>query len=158
MRRGILAVLILVASLGCRAAVPVCGGHSEVEIAPPSGSIWDAAVFERCYDGDTCTITLRGLPAVFGDKIGLRIWGVDTPEKRGRCEKEKELAEEARMLTLAAVRGARRIEFSEVGRGKYFRVVARLKIDGRYLDEMLIEKGLGVPYFGGAKTKDWCAP
>lgn len=112
--------------------------------------------FNHCYDGDTCNITIPELPEVFGKKLGLRIWGIDTPEIRGRCAREKELAIEAREFTSKAIADADNVEFSKVGRGKYFRLVARLKLDGRYLDDLLVQAGLAVRYYGGTKTNDWC--
>ena len=117
-----------------------------------------SVTFNNCYDGDTCNITIPGLPEVFGKKLGLRIWGIDTPEIRGKCAKEKELAIKARDYVRKVLADAEDIAFSKIQRGKYFRVVARLRLDGRYLDETLIAEGLAVPYFGGTKTKDWCAP
>ena len=42
--------------------------------------------YHRCYDGDTCTFTLPGIHPLFGEKIGIRIAGIDTPEiKIGRA-------------------------------------------------------------------------
>ena len=115
------------------------------------------AEFLYCYDGDTCKINIPDVPDVLGGKkMGLRIWGVDTPELRGKCRKEKQLAVLATKLTNQAVFNAQRIEYSEVKRGKFYRLVARLRIDGAYLDETLIAAGLGVPYFGKTKSKDWC--
>lgn len=119
---------------------------------------FDSIIFNRCYDGDTCNVTIPDLPAVFGKKLGLRIWGLDTPEIRGRCARERRLALEARDIVRTMVFSARRIELSKIQRGKYFRLVARVRVDGIYLDELLIEEGLAVPYYGGTKTKDWCAP
>ena len=28
--------------------------------------------YHRCYDGDTCTVTIPGLPPLFGEQIGVR--------------------------------------------------------------------------------------
>jgi len=41
-------------------------------------------------------------------------------------------------------------------RGKYFRIVADVYVDGKSLAESLIEANLGVPYYGMTKIKDWC--
>ncbi len=41
-------------------------------------------------------------------------------------------------------------------RGKYFRIVADVYVDGKSLAESLIEANLGVPYYGKTKIKDWC--
>ena len=41
-------------------------------------------------------------------------------------------------------------------RGKYFRIVGRLKADGVDISDLLIEQQLAVLYDGGTKRKDWC--
>jgi len=41
-------------------------------------------------------------------------------------------------------------------RGKYFRIVADVSIDGKSLAKSLINAKLAVIYDGGKKTKDWC--
>jgi len=41
-------------------------------------------------------------------------------------------------------------------RGKYFRIVGRLKADGVDISELLLQEGLAVAYDGDTKTKDWC--
>lgn len=38
-------------------------------------------------------------------------------------------------------------------RGKYFRIVAEVRVDGQNLGQLLIEKGLAKPYDGGKKQK-----
>lgn len=44
------------------------------------------------YDGDTFTATIDGWLGIAGKNIGVRISGIDTPEMRGKCKKEIELA------------------------------------------------------------------
>jgi len=41
-------------------------------------------------------------------------------------------------------------------RGKYFRIVGRLKANDVDISDLLIQKNLAVPYDGGTKMKDWC--
>ena len=41
-------------------------------------------------------------------------------------------------------------------RDKYFRVVAKVNVDGRDLSQLLLEEGHAVIYDGGTKSKDWC--
>jgi len=41
-------------------------------------------------------------------------------------------------------------------RGKYFRIVGRLKADGVDISDLLIERQFAVLYDGGTKRKDWC--
>ena len=49
------------------------------------------------------------------------------------------------------------IELRNIKRGKYFRIVADVYLDGNvsYAKEML-KLGLAVPYNGGHKNKVWC--
>jgi endonuclease YncB( thermonuclease family) len=53
-------------------------------------------IIHGCYDGDTCTISIPGLPSVFGEKLGLRLMGIDTPEMQGKCDQERALAKQAK--------------------------------------------------------------
>ena len=50
-----------------------------------------------CYDGDTCYITISVLPGRL-QKMSVRILGIDTPEIRGKCPEEKNLALRARIF------------------------------------------------------------
>lgn len=109
-----------------------------------------------CYDGDTCKIEIPAYPAVFGHKLGVRLKGLDTPEIRGKCAKEKALAKEAKAFLWDLVSKAERVDLEEVSRGKYFRIVAKIVADGIDTTEALIAAGLAVRYDGGTKVKDWC--
>ena len=123
---------------------------------PAPFSVFENVKVLNCYDGDTCKVELPGLPAVFGKKLGVRLLGIDTPEIRGKCAKEKALAQEAKAAIWKLVSEAKRIDLTDVSRGKYFRIVARIKADGVDATDHLLAAGLGVPYMGGTKTKDWC--
>ena len=48
------------------------------------------------YDGDTFRVDINSLPPIVGKNIPIRVNGVDTPEIRGKCQYEKDLALEAR--------------------------------------------------------------
>lgn len=108
------------------------------------------------YDGDTFRANIKEYPEVIGYRIGIRINGIDTPEMRGKCAKEKTLAKSAKQFTVEKLRAAKKIELRNMKRGKYFRIVADVYVDGNNLGEMLIAKGLAVPYDGGRKAKVWC--
>ena len=41
-------------------------------------------------------------------------------------------------------------------RGKYFRIVADVIVDGENLGDMLIEAGIAKEYIGKKKTYQWC--
>jgi endonuclease YncB( thermonuclease family) len=50
----------------------------------------------HCHDGDTCTIIIPSLPDLFGDRLSIRIVGIDTPEMKGKCDHERMLALQAK--------------------------------------------------------------
>lgn len=108
------------------------------------------------YDGDTFRATIKEYPEIVGYRIGIRINGVDTPEMRGKCQKEKKLAREAKQFTVSKLREAKKIELRNMKRGKYFRIVSDVYVDGKNLAQMLIDNDLAVIYDGGHKAKDWC--
>lgn len=58
---------------------------------------YEEAIYVRNYDGDTITFNLPNLHPIIGNKIAIRVNGVDTPEIRGKCDKEKYDAEQARV-------------------------------------------------------------
>ena len=108
------------------------------------------------YDGDTFRVNIAEYPALLGYRMSIRVNGIDTPEMRGKCQQEKALAREAKQFTVAKLRAAKSIELKNMKRGKYFRIVADVYVDGDNLGEMLINENLAVAYNGGHKGKDWC--
>jgi micrococcal nuclease len=108
------------------------------------------------YDGDTFRVNIKGYPSIVGERVPIRINGVDTPEMRGKCVKEKTLARDAKQFTVSKLRDAKVIELRHMQRGKYFRIVADVYVDGNSLGDALINNHLAVTYDGGTKTKDWC--
>lgn len=108
------------------------------------------------YDGDTFRVNIKDYPDLIGYRISIRVNGIDTPEMKGMCEKEKDLARQAKQFTVSVLRGAKKIELRNMKRGKYFRIVADVYVDGISLTDSLIKEKLGVPYNGGSKVKDWC--
>ena len=109
------------------------------------------------YDGDTFRADIDSFPPLIGKRMAIRINGIDTPEMRGKCSKEKNLARRAKQFSVSALRGAKVIELRDMKRGKYFRIVADVFVDSISLGHMLIKKGFAVSYDGGTKNKDWCS-
>ena len=107
------------------------------------------------YDGDTFRVNIDKYPAIIGENMPVRVLGIDTPEIRGKCQDEKDKAKIARLFTVNQLTHASRIELADIQRGKYFRLLAVVLVDGVSLAESLIEQGLAVPY-GGGKKRDWC--
>lgn len=46
---------------------------------------------DSIYDGDTFRVTIDQVHPLIGERIPIRLAKVDTPEIRGKCEKEKNL-------------------------------------------------------------------
>lgn len=152
-------LLILIVLEGCsqtKLSVSPTESINHNVAQPPSTNAFDKVIFHECYDGDTCTVSLPGLPDVFGDHLAIRLVGIDAPEIKGHCEKEKELAAQARNLLNQRLKQAQVIQLRHTARDKYFRLLAEVVADGEELNELLLQRGLAVPYNGGTKTKDWC--
>lgn len=121
-----------------------------------AGSRFPGVLYERAYDADTITVSIQGERPIFGDFIGVRVLGVDTPEIRGACDAEKRAARVAAEFTRTLLRQARRVDLVGCIRPKYFRLGCRVVADGQDLTTALLNAGHGVPYDGGTKTHDWC--
>ena len=111
--------------------------------------------FVRLYDGDTIYVDIAGLPALFGDDIPIRLARADTPEIRGACKREKELAYKAKAYVSSLLENAQTIQLTNTKRGKYFRIIAEVIADGVNISDKLLEKNYAVPYYGG-KKHHWC--
>jgi len=104
------------------------------------------------YDGDTFRCNLKDYPAIIGEHIGIRIAGIDTPEMRDKRPEIKKLAQKAKQFTVKRLKEGKIIELKNMKRGKYFRIVAEVWIDGKNLGQELIKTGLAKSYDGGKKT------
>jgi micrococcal nuclease len=124
-----------------------------VSMRPSSADPFLRPVFHHCYDGDTCTVTLPSLPDVFGDRISIRLVGIDTPEIKGHCEREKRLAAQARDLLNHELMQAKTIEIRHTARDKYFRVLAEIFADGRDMSDIMIQRGFAVRITGGRRVR-----
>ena len=74
---------------------------------------------------------------------------------KGTSEKVKALANQARELTEKALQNADQIELRNPHRGKYFRIVSEVWIDGQSLADMLKAKGLAKDYDGEGARPEW---
>ena len=107
------------------------------------------------YDGDTFKIDLPSMHPLFGDDLSIRLLGVDTPEMRGTTDEVKVLAMQAQQVTEKALKGASKIELKNPQRGKYFRIISEVWIDGESLADMLKKKGLAKDYDGEGARPEW---
>ena len=104
------------------------------------------------YDGDTFKINLNCSLAVYCEKVPVRVRGVDTPEIKGKTEREKKLAQKAKEFTKNFL-NKEPINLSNCSRDKYFRLLCDVKNgQGKDLARELIKNDLGYSYDGGTKS------
>ena len=132
----------------------VCFLSLNTHAAKQYGSVTVSKVIS-VYDGDTFRVNIDSLPPIVGKNIPVRLEGVDTPEINGKCQYEKDLALEARDFVRSKLSNAVEILLNDLQRGKYFRIVAKVYIDGVSLEEELLQNGLAYQYNGGKKF-NWC--
>ena len=141
-----------------------CGNTKALVLEEDPECAHDAKNF-RCvkylgnHDGDTITVAIPRVHPLLGKKISVRVAGVDTPEMTSKNPCEKKKAELAKMLTGELLRKSFRINLENVGRDKYFRIVADVKFDGKSLGSWLLRAkgGIARPYDGKTKSKaGWC--
>ena len=132
----------------------LCLGVFSVQAAPEYGTVTVSKVIS-VYDGDTFRVDIDSLPPIVGKNIPIRLNGVDTPEIKGKCQYEKDLALKARDFVRKKLANAKEIKLTKLQRGKYFRVVADVMIDGVSLEKELLDNELAYKYTGGKKSS-WC--
>ncbi len=112
----------------------------------------------RVVDGDTIQFEAPWVPAPIAQRVSVRVYGVDTPEKghRAQCPREAAMGQRATDFTKNLIASATNVQVMLMDWDKYGgRVLGDIIIDGRSLRSSLITEGLAREYFGEAKTS-WC--
>lgn len=133
-----------------RYLIPLCLLAFPAQAETIAGPI--PAEIVRVIDGDTIDVEAR---IWLGQYIlsRVRIDGVDTPELKGKCQAEIDLAVKAKEYIEAL---GPSVILHNIHYGKYAgRVVASVSVDGADVSTGLILAGLGRAYNGG-KRKSWC--
>ena len=109
----------------------------------------------KITDGDTLQVRV---PVWLGLEVtaSVRLRGIDTPEIRGKCAREKEMAAAAQELL--RVETTPQVTLRNITGDKYFgRVEADVTTvpDGLDLAKAMLASGLARPYDGGTRG-DWC--
>ena len=113
-------------------------------------------------DGDTIRVTVSDWPPIIGERIPVRISGINAPERRSRCdteaekERERELAADARIYLVERLRSAETIELRRIERGSFFRIIAEVWADGENVGQEMLEAGHALPYVAGQSGQAWC--
>ena len=115
-----------------------------------------AATPMRAVDGDTLTARVTVWPRQ-EITLSIRIRGIDTPERRGKCAAEREAAERARAALQAQLDAAGTVYLQHVTEDAYAgRMDARvLTPAGEDIGAAMLVAGHAVT-MGSKRTKDWC--
>jgi micrococcal nuclease len=103
------------------------------------------------YDGDTFTVDVAGWPPIIGQRVQVRVAGVDTPEMTAKDPATKARAQAAKQRLVGLLRSAKVVSLHAMRRDKYFRILAVVRADGVDVAGVLIKEGLGKPYQGGKR-------
>jgi micrococcal nuclease len=115
--------------------------------------------YVKNYDADTITVEIPGIHPLLGNKINVRVSGVDTPELRTKNQCEKAAGYKAKLAVEKILKKAERIDLVGVRRGKYFRIVADVIVDGASIGEYLLKAKMAYKYNGATKDLiNWCLP
>lgn len=106
----------------------------------------------KVRDGDTFVINIENVPDVFGKEIAVRIRGIDTPELNDKREEIKSIAIKAKEELEKLLLNAKKITLYNLGRDKYFRLLASVKVGNVDVADYLIKRGLAKKYDGGKKV------
>ena len=126
------------------------------------GSTIENVELSRVIAGDIIAVNISDLDPLFGVDLPIRLRGIDAPPLRyDRCQREAELGELSRSKLRTLLREAQTITLQNPERGKFFRLVADVYIDGPMgfanVGDLLQIAGLAVPYNGRGDKPNWCA-
>jgi endonuclease YncB( thermonuclease family) len=111
------------------------------------------AHYVRSIDGDTIIVDIDDWPDIVGRKMPIRLASIDTPEKHDKSPAVRKLSLKAAEYPRARLENAKTIELRNIRRGKYFRLLADVYVDGNNLSEELMKNGYAKPYNGGRKPQ-----
>ena len=104
------------------------------------------------YDGDTITIVSK-LPYDASPlyRFQVRLAGIDTAEIKGKTEKERELAQEAKSALQKLILN-KVVALKNLKTEKYGRVLADVYLGDLHVNQWLLDNKYAVQYSGGTKT------
>lgn len=113
----------------------------------------------RVVDGDTIEFEAPWVPQPMRQRILLRVYGVDTPEKgrRAQCPQEAARAQAATEFAHRVIASSRTVRPLVTDWDKYGgRILGDVLLDNNVtLRVLLIQNGFAREYFGDAK-QSWC--
>ena len=109
------------------------------------------AKITKVVDGDTVDALINlGFNVIIRQRV--RLYGINTPESRTTDleEKARGLAAKERLEELLQETD-NRVILKSYGVGKFGRCLGELLSDGRSINQLLIEEGHAIAYFGGKR-------
>ena len=113
----------------------------------------------RVIDGDTLVVDANVWPNIVVQRISVRVDGIDTPERHGKCDAEKQLAESAKLMMADLFIPGSVVDLRNVRDGKFAgRVLGDVSSDlaGDWA-QTITAAGLAVEYHGKGEKNDWCS-
>lgn len=95
----------------------------------------------RVIDGDTIVVRIPDTYPVFGQRIPVRVAGINCPEIGRSPRNPNPEGIRAKQFTERFVRKTGYVDLLNVKRGKYFRLVADVQRDGKDLATELLKVG-----------------
>ena len=111
---------------------------------------------DRVVDGDTIDISID-LGFDLTKKERVRLAGIDTPEKRTKEQKEKEMGYQATEFLEMHLMEAKKLTVKTEKEGKFGRMLGWLyksETDTTSINQIMIDKGYAWSYDGGTKEKN----
>ena len=111
---------------------------------------------DRVVDGDTIDISID-LGFDLTKKERVRLAGIDTPEKRTKDQKEKEMGYQATEFLEMHLMEAKKLTVKTEKEGKFGRMLGWLYKSETYttsINQIMIDKGYAWSYDGGTKEKN----
>ena len=118
-----------------------------------------ARVTDTATDGDTVPVELQTWWGTY-EQTKVRIRHVNTPEKRGKCQQERALAQKATQEVQSLLNAAKnQVLVRNLESDKYGdRSLGELEAGGVNVGKQLVEKGLAEADYEGGKRRNWCRP
>ncbi len=112
------------------------------------------ATVKQVIDGDTFEAKIK---VWLGQDVvtRVRLRNIDTPEIKGKCQSEIDLAERAKE-TMEKLTKGQSLVLTNISFGKYGnRIIANAHVGPSDVSEVMIKSGLAQKYNGG-KRQSWC--
>tara|TARA_X000001388_G_C2166553_1_gene98190 strand:+ start:197 stop:616 length:420 start_codon:yes stop_codon:yes gene_type:complete len=109
---------------------------------------------ERVVDGDTIDVVIDlGFSCMYKSRV--RLYGIDTPESRTRNKDEKARGKLASKFLSDAVSSGSVVLKTELkdSRGKFGRVLATVWVDGKNINQSMIDNYHAAEYYGQSKEE-----